>query len=283
TILKSIDPDSPDQSDLNLLQVKLNEKLSGKRFLLVLDEREGDGHHIRVLKYLSNLKGDFRLSGLENVNCQDAREAKLNEKQGIGRLVLHWSKNFYKDSRNKEDEDGSDSTFKNMLSLELRNCKNCKSLPSIARLSLLKNLSICGLDELHKIGVELFGVYQSNAFTSLETVFCEYAKLGGKLEIYECGRLVVSISCFSSLCELIIDGCEELVDEGSSSSEEVTSLKSMFLRNISKFDISAEKALLRFSNSDAFDISGWKEFGIFIAKWVKLTRASFLQLRIVPN
>ncbi|MFQ6635644.1 hypothetical protein Gotur_010678, partial [Gossypium turneri] len=38
TILKSIDPDSPDQSDLNLLQVKLNEKLSGKRFLLVLDE-----------------------------------------------------------------------------------------------------------------------------------------------------------------------------------------------------------------------------------------------------
>ncbi|MBA0687666.1 hypothetical protein Goari_015180 [Gossypium aridum] len=76
-----------------------------------------------------------------------------------------------------------------------------------------------------------------------------------KLEIYECGRLVVSISCFSSLCELIIDGCEELVDEVSSSAEEVTSLKSMFLRNISKFDISAEKALLRFANSDAFHIS----------------------------
>ncbi|MBA0716693.1 hypothetical protein Golax_015500 [Gossypium laxum] len=128
----------------------------------------GDGHHIRVLKYLSNLKGDFRLSGLENVNCQDAREAKLNEKQGIDRLVLHWSKNFYKDSRNKEDEGwvlGSlcppkkleqlvienyggakfstwiaDSSFKNMLSLELRNCKNCKSLPSIAKFSLLKDL-----------------------------------------------------------------------------------------------------------------------------------------------
>ncbi|KAA3472175.1 disease resistance protein RGA2-like [Gossypium australe] len=248
---------------------------------------ESDGHHIRVLKYLSNLKGDFRLSGLGNVNCQDAREAKLNEKQGIDRLVLHWSKNFYKDSRNKEDEEwvlGSpcppkkleqlvienyggakfftwiaDSSFKNVLSLVLRNCKNYKSLPSVARLSLLKDLSICGLDELHKIGVELFGAYpyQSNAFTSLETT----------LEIYECGRLVVSISYFSSLCELIIDGCEELVDEGSSSAEEVTSLKSMFLRNISKFDISAEKALLRFANSEAFDISGWKEFGIFIAKW----------------
>ncbi|MBA0716741.1 hypothetical protein Golax_015547, partial [Gossypium laxum] len=34
TILKSIDPDSPDDNDLNLLQVKLKEKLSGKRFLL---------------------------------------------------------------------------------------------------------------------------------------------------------------------------------------------------------------------------------------------------------
>ncbi|PPD80192.1 hypothetical protein GOBAR_DD22887 [Gossypium barbadense] len=223
---------------------------------------EGDGHHIRVLKYLSNLKGDFHLSGLENVNCQDSREAKLNEKQGIDRLVLHWSKNFYKDSRNKEDEGwvlGSlcppkkleqlvienyvgakfstwiaDSSFKNMLSLELRNCKNCKSLPSIARLSLLKDLSICGLDELHKIGVELFGVYQSNAFTSLETVLrvCQIGRSGihvKKLEIYECGRLVVSISCFSSLCELIIDGCEELVDEGSSSAEEVTSLKTIDL------------------------------------------------------
>ncbi|KAK5787261.1 hypothetical protein PVK06_041914 [Gossypium arboreum] len=37
TILKSIDPDSRDENDLNLLQVKLKEKLSWKRFLLILD------------------------------------------------------------------------------------------------------------------------------------------------------------------------------------------------------------------------------------------------------
>ncbi|XP_016709180.2 putative disease resistance RPP13-like protein 1 [Gossypium hirsutum] len=41
---------------------------------------EGDGCHIRDLKYLSNLKSDFRLSGLENVNGKDAGEAKLIEK-----------------------------------------------------------------------------------------------------------------------------------------------------------------------------------------------------------
>ncbi|TYI31930.1 hypothetical protein ES332_A04G021500v1 [Gossypium tomentosum] len=38
TILRSLDADSRDENDLNLLQVKLKEKLSGKRFLLVLDD-----------------------------------------------------------------------------------------------------------------------------------------------------------------------------------------------------------------------------------------------------
>ncbi|KAL1146360.1 hypothetical protein V6Z11_A11G366500 [Gossypium hirsutum] len=288
---------------------------------------EGDGHHISELKYLSNLKGDFRLSGLENVNGQDAGEAKLNEKQGIHRLVLEWSWDFIEDTRKKEDQEWvldslhpskrleqlvienyggakfptwiADSSFKNMLSLKLSDCKNCKSLPSIARLLLLKDLLIGGLDEVHKIGAELFGPNQSSAFTSLETLCfesmpnwevwdpCEGDEQASKfpslrelsirncpqllgrlptllrslhkLEIIECKRLVVSISSFSSLCELKNFGCEELVDEGTSSAEEVTSLKSASLTNISKFGISAEKALLRFANSEYFNISGWKE------------------------
>ncbi|XP_040960407.1 putative disease resistance RPP13-like protein 1 [Gossypium hirsutum] len=279
---------------------------------------EGDGHRMRELKYLSNLKGDFCLSWLDNVNCQDAREAKLNEKLGIDRLALHWSINLKKDTRNKEVEECvldslrppkklehlviqnyggakfstwiADSSFKNLLSLELHSCENGKSLPSIARLPLLKNLSICFLHEVHKIGVELFGVNQSNAFASLETLRFENVRnwkewdpceddeqaskfpnllelsiigcpqlLGRlptlqslqKLEIDACRRLVVSISSFSSLRELSIDWCEELVDGGSSSAEEVTSLKYVSLKNISKFDISAEKETL--------DISGWNE------------------------
>ncbi|PPD79767.1 hypothetical protein GOBAR_DD23289 [Gossypium barbadense] len=249
---------------------------------------EGDGHRMRELKYLSNLKGDFCLSWLDNVNCQDAREAKLNEKLGIDRLALHWSINLKKDTRNKEVEECvldslrppkklehlviqnyggakfstwiADSSFKNLLSLELHSCENCKSLPSIARLPLLKNLSICFLHEVHKIGVELFGVNQSNAFASLETLRFENVRnwkewdpceddeqaskfpnllelsiigcpqlLGRlptlqslqKLEIDACRRLVVSISSFSSLRELSIDWCEELVDGGSSSAEEI--------------------------------------------------------------
>ncbi|PPD79409.1 hypothetical protein GOBAR_DD23654 [Gossypium barbadense] len=312
---------------------------------------KGDGHHIKKLKYLSNLKGDFRLSGLENVNGQDAGEAKLNEKQGIDRLVLHWSKKFEKDSRNKEDEEWvldslcppkeleqlvienyggakfstriADSSFENMLSLELRNCKNCKSLPSIARLSLLKDLLIGGLDEIHKIGVEFFGAYQSNAFTSLETLCfesmpnweewdpCEGDEQASKfpslrelsikecphllgrlpthlqslqkLVIYECRRLVVSISSFSSLCELSIEGCEELVDEGPSSAESVTFLKCVSLQNISKFDISAEKAWLRFANSEAFNISHWKELESLSQNGLSLVGHRFITIADCPQ
>ncbi|XP_017628940.1 putative disease resistance RPP13-like protein 1 [Gossypium arboreum] len=312
---------------------------------------EGDGHRIRELKYLSNLKGDFCLSRLENVNGEDAGEAKLNEKQGIDRLVLEWSWDFKNDRRNKEVEELvldslrppkkleqlviqnyggakfstwiADSSFKNILSLELSNCKNCKSLPSIARLSFLKDLSICDLNEVHKIGVELFGANQSNVFASLETLcfksmpnWKEWDPYEGdeqvskfpsllelsirrctqllrrlptllqslqKLVIYECRRLVVSISSFSSLCELSIEGCKEFVDEGSSSADEVTSLKSVSLTNISKFDISAEKALLRFANSKNFKIYSWSELEYLWQNGLSLVGHRFITIEYCPQ
>ncbi|KAK8330080.1 hypothetical protein V6Z12_A11G370000, partial [Gossypium hirsutum] len=298
---------------------------------------EGDGCHIRDLKYLSNLRGDFRLSGLENVNGEDAGEAKLIEKQGIDRLVLHWSEKFEKASRNKEIQEWvldslrppkkiehlviqnyggakfstwiADSSFKNMLSLELRNCKNY--------------LSISGLDQVHKIGAELFGENQSNAFASLESLcfdnmlnweewdlyeddeqvskFPSLCKLSikrcpillgrlptilqslQKLVIYECSRLVASISSFHLLCELSIAGCEELVDEGSLSVQKVTSLKHVSLSNISKFNISEERIMLRFANSETFYISGWKELGSLSQIGLRLVGHRFITIAYCPQ
>ncbi|KAH1084360.1 hypothetical protein J1N35_024121 [Gossypium stocksii] len=312
---------------------------------------EGDGHSIRDLKYLSNLKGDFCLSGLENVTGEDAGEAKLNEKQGIDRLVLQWSGDFKNDARKKEVEEWvldslhppkkleqlvienyggakfstwiADSSFKNMLSLELCNCKNCKSLPSIGRLLLLKDLSIRGLDQVHKIGAELFGENQSNAFASLESLrfdnmlnweeWClcdddeqvskfpslrflsirECPLLLGrlptilqslqKLEIYECKRLVVSISSFPLLCELSVTGCEELVDEGSLSVQKVTSLKSVSLGNISKFNFSAERVMFRFANCETFNISDWKELGSLSQNGLSIVGHRFITIRNCPQ
>ncbi|TYI58745.1 hypothetical protein E1A91_D11G382500v1 [Gossypium mustelinum] len=312
---------------------------------------EGDGSYIRGLKYLSNLKGDFRLSGLENVNGEDAGESKLYEKQGIHRLVLHWSEKFENASRNKEVEEWvldslcppkkleqlvienyggakfstsiADPSFKNMLSLELCNCKNCKSLPSIGSLLLLKDLSISGLDQVHKIGAELFGENQSNAFASLESLrfdnmlnweewdLCEDDEQVSKfpslrflsirecplllgrlptilqslqtLEIYECQRLVVSISSFPLLCELRVEGCEELVDEGSLSVQKVTSLKAVSVSNISNFNISAERAMLRFANSETFKISGWKELGSLSQNGLSIVGHRFITIWNCPQ
>ncbi|RVW72204.1 putative disease resistance RPP13-like protein 1 [Vitis vinifera] len=45
TILQSVDPDSRDVNDLNLLQVKLKEKFSEKKFLLVLDDVWNENCH----------------------------------------------------------------------------------------------------------------------------------------------------------------------------------------------------------------------------------------------
>ncbi|MBA0575850.1 hypothetical protein Golob_027455, partial [Gossypium lobatum] len=153
----------------------------------------------------------------------------------------------------------ADSSFKNLLSLKLDGCRNCKSLPSIARLPLLKNLSISFMHEVHKIGVELFGENQSNAFASLETLHFENM---GKWEEW--------------------DPCEELVDGGSSSAE-VTFLKYVSLKNISKFDISAEKVLLRFANSETFDISGWKDLESLSENGLGLVGHRFIKITDCPQ
>ncbi|XWS10666.1 hypothetical protein CRYUN_Cryun38cG0016800 [Craigia yunnanensis] len=285
---------------------------------------ECDGYHIRELKNLSNLRGDFCLMGLENVYGQNAWEANLNEKSGIDRLKLQWSTNFDNYIRNKEDEELvldflhpqkkleqliienyggakfsawiADSSFKNLMSLKLRNCKNCKSLPSVGRLPVLKDLLVSGFNEVNEVGVEFFGENQPNAFASLETLYfrrlpnwkewdpCEgdeqvskfpslrelyiedCPRLMGrlptrlhslkKLDIYKCTQLVVSISSFPSLCELKINGCKELVDRCSTV---VTSLQSVSLSGISKFSIRPERIMSMFTNLDYFGIGGWND------------------------
>ncbi|XP_052883564.1 putative disease resistance RPP13-like protein 1 [Gossypium arboreum] len=214
---------------------------------------EGDGHLIRELKILSNLRGNFCLSGLENVNGQDAREAKLNEKLGIDVLELRWGTYLENNTRKKEVEERvleflcpqkklkqliianyggakfstwiGNPSFQNLSSLKLCNCKNCKSPPSVGRLPLLKDLSIIGLDQVQKIGVEFFGENELKPFASLEILsfkslpnWKEWDSCEGEEKVTR--SLVVSISSFPSLCELSIDGCAEVVDDCSSPAKE---------------------------------------------------------------
>ncbi|KAG4150044.1 hypothetical protein ERO13_D05G371100v2 [Gossypium hirsutum] len=197
---------------------------------------EGDGRLIRELKILSNLRGNFCLSGLENVNGQDAREAKLNEKLGIDGLELQWGPDLENNTRKTEVEERvldflhppkkleqliienyggvkfsywiADSSLKNLSSLKLRNCKNCKSLPSVGRLPLLKDLSIIGFDQVQKIGVELFGENQLNPFASLDILSFESLPNWKEWDTCEGDEKVLKLP---SLRELSIKTCPQLL------------------------------------------------------------------------
>ncbi|TYI85251.1 hypothetical protein E1A91_D05G427600v1, partial [Gossypium mustelinum] len=312
---------------------------------------EGDGRLITELKNLSNLRGNFCLSGLENVNGQDAREAKLNEKLGIDGLELQWGTDLENNTRKTEVEERvldflhppkkleqliienyggvkfsswiADSSLKNLSSLKLRNCKNCKSLPSVGRLPLLKDLSIIGFDQVQKIGVELFGENQLNPFASLEILSfeslpnwkewdtCEGDEkvlnlpslrelsiktcpqlLGRlpthlpslqKLEIHRCMSLVVPISSFPSLCKFSIQGCAELVDDCSSPAKELSSLQTLSLSNISKFNIPVDRTMLRFGNSEHFAIDGWEELASLSRYGFSLVGHRFITVSRCPQ
>ncbi|XP_052486532.1 putative disease resistance RPP13-like protein 1 isoform X2 [Gossypium raimondii] len=312
---------------------------------------EGDGRLIRELKNLSNLRGNFCLSGLENVNGQDAREAKLNEKLGIDGLELQWGTYLENNTRKTEVEERvldflhppkkleqliienyggvkfsswiADSSLKNLSSLKLRNRKNCKSLPSVGRLPLLKDLSIIGFDQVQKIGVELFGEDQLNPFASLEILSFESLpnwkewdtcegddkvlnlpslrelsiktcpQLLGRLpshlpslqnlEIHRCTSLVVPISSFPSLCKFSIQGCAELVDDCSSPAKELSSLQTLSLSNISKFNIPADRTMLRFGNSEHFAIDGWEELASLSRNGFSLVGHRFITVSRCPQ
>ncbi|TYI31924.1 hypothetical protein ES332_A04G020900v1 [Gossypium tomentosum] len=287
---------------------------------------EGDGHLIRELKNLSNLRGNFCLSGLENVNGQDVREAKLNGKLGIDGLELQWGADLENSTRKKEKKLEQliiENYGGNLSSLKLRNCKNCKSLPSVGRLPLLKDLSIIGFDQVQKIGVEFFGENQLNPFASLEILSfeslpnwkewdtCEgdekVLKLPSlrelsiktcpqllgrlpthlpslqKLEIHSCMSLVVSISSFPSLCELSIRGCAELVDDCSSPAKELSFLQTLSLSNISKFNIPADRTMLRFGKSEHFEIGGWEELASLSQHGFSLVGHRFITVGCCPQ
>ncbi|MFQ6656990.1 hypothetical protein Gotur_026856, partial [Gossypium turneri] len=103
------------------------------------------------------------------------------------------------------------------------------------------------------------------------------------LEIYECKRLVVSISCFPLLRKIWVVGCEELVDEGSLSVQKVTSLKDVSVSNISNFNISTERIMLRFANSEPFCITGWKELGSLSQIGLRLVGHRLIMIGVCPQ
>ncbi|KAL7233365.1 hypothetical protein ACSBR1_017065 [Camellia fascicularis] len=146
---------------------------------------KNNGLQIKELGNLIYLRGKLCLSGLQNVvNHLDAREANLNDKQGLDVLSMEWSVNL-DDSRDGRVETEvldmlrphknlkelhikgylgtrfptwiGDPLFSNMADLHLDNCGNCAFLPPLGQLPSLKKLYIKGMRVLKHVGCEFYG------------------------------------------------------------------------------------------------------------------------------
>ncbi|CAL5331504.1 unnamed protein product [Camellia sinensis] len=131
---------------------------------------KNNGLRIRELGNLIYLRGKLCLSGLQNMVVPlDAREANLNDKQGLDVLSMEWSVHS-DDSRDARVETEvldmlqphknlkelhikgylgtrfptwiEDPLFSNMAHLSLNNCGNCTFLPPLGQLLSLKKLFI---------------------------------------------------------------------------------------------------------------------------------------------
>ena len=139
------------------------------------------GARISELRDLSCLGGALSILNLQNiVNATDALEANLKDKKDIENLVLSWDPSAI--AGNSDNQTRvlewlqphnklkrltigyycgekfpnwlGDSSFMNLVSFEIKNCKSCSSMPSLGQLKSLKCLRIVKMDGVRKVGME---------------------------------------------------------------------------------------------------------------------------------
>ncbi|KAL7233364.1 hypothetical protein ACSBR1_017064 [Camellia fascicularis] len=162
---------------------------------------KNNGLRIKELGNLIYLQGKLCLSGLQNVvNPLDAREANLNDKQGLDVLLMEWSVNSDDSQDGRAEKEVldmlrphknlkelhikgylgtgfptwiGDPLFSNMADLSLDNCGNCASLPPLGQLPSLKKLYIKGMSVLKHVGYAFYGQGGVRPFPLLETLSFE--------------------------------------------------------------------------------------------------------------
>ncbi|XVF83161.1 hypothetical protein PTKIN_Ptkin16aG0111500 [Pterospermum kingtungense] len=236
--------------------------------------RKQNGLSINEMGNLKHLCGRAVISGLQNVvSARDAKDANLKDKMNLKELEFIWNNEvveqqveldkevleqlephtnlehlvvcFYRGTRFPEWV--GRSSFSNVVSLELWNCKYCLFLPPLGQLSSLKSLSIKGLGGVVKVGDEFSGNYDASSkpFGCLEILrfedmaeweeWCCPGEAFGvlkelciikcpkltkslpehlprlmKLEIENCGNLKCLLPTAPSVCQLTLWECDKL-------------------------------------------------------------------------
>ncbi|XP_038885174.1 disease resistance protein RGA2-like [Benincasa hispida] len=141
-----------------------------------------EGCKIEELGNLKNLKGQLRLSNLEQVKSkEEAIAAKLADKKNLRELTFEWSIDFLREGSNYNDSEVLEGLqpHKNLCSLKITNfggkflptatfvenlmflclygCTKCERLPVLGQLPNLKELGICFMDSVRSIGSEFYG------------------------------------------------------------------------------------------------------------------------------
>ncbi|CAL5411726.1 unnamed protein product [Camellia sinensis] len=197
---------------------------------------QNNGFRIRELGNLIYLRGKLCLSGLQNVVVPlDAREANLNDKQGLDVLSMEWSVNS-NDSRDGRVETEvldmlqphknlkelhikcylgtgfptwiGDPLFSNMVHLSLDNCGKCASLPPLGQLPSLKKLYIKGMSALKHVGCEFYGQGGTKPFPLLETL--SFKDMPEWEDWYTFGDHK-EVQPFTCVSELSLENCPKLL------------------------------------------------------------------------
>ncbi|KAJ0979117.1 hypothetical protein J5N97_014591 [Dioscorea zingiberensis] len=222
----------PGISDLKSLQTM-------SRF--VVAKKSGCG--IRELKDLK-LRGELCISKLENVEkIDDAKEAELQNKQYLEKLMLQWSPATNSNRQNSlpaeelikylqphnrlkhlriDLYDGTqfpqwlaERSFSSLESITLSNCRICTVLPAIDQLPNLRNLvlkdceKLTAIPHLHNIQTLVVEGCNKSAFSMLSGLTSL-----SSLTISRCGDIQVQKSSFqqlSSLKKLKIEECNKLI------------------------------------------------------------------------
>ncbi|XVF23592.1 hypothetical protein REPUB_Repub13aG0052400 [Reevesia pubescens] len=159
---------------------------------------EENGSSIKELGKLKHLRGRLAISGLQYVvSVRDANDANLKDKK-FKNLELIWREDdrmnvdltreevleqlaphtnlehlviiSYRGTRFPEWV--GHSSFSNVVSLDLRDCKFCFLLPPLGQLSSLKSLTISGCSGVERVGEEFYG-NGTKPFGSLESLSFE--------------------------------------------------------------------------------------------------------------
>ncbi|XP_073004940.1 disease resistance protein RGA2-like [Typha latifolia] len=155
--------------------------------------RNKEGHRIRELKDLNELRKLCIMNLQKVVSKKEATEAKLMNKEHLDTLALRWnSKTKSASGKNMEVIEGLQPNMSlkelmidgyqgtalpswilqnltNLQSLHLRNCLTLATLPPIGKLSALKSLSVEGLNSVEFIGDQLLEVQNLQCLTHLCT------------------------------------------------------------------------------------------------------------------